>query len=674
MIKKICIVPVWLFCTGQLAAQEQQIEIEPMVVTSDTLEEDSPLTRDAAKIASVDGAASIENSQAWQQRRAINLKDMLDFVPGVFSAQRNGAESVRISVRGSGLGRQFQGGGLLLLQDNVPINTADGAFDFQAIDPWLTDYTEVYRGANGLFLGSTGLGGAVNLKSLPPSVLDYRYQFRLSAGSYDTRQGLISLANANDKHSYRVRASHFSQQGFRVQNQQRSNRFQADYGFDRGASEHRLSLFHLNTYAELPSSLSKSLIQDDPRQSRRFNVFGNFHRDLEMSRIAYHYRHQHTGQQLTEASIYYFERRLDNPVFTYINRDSDDAGFRLSWNNGANLSLGIFSQFGQQDERRRENEGGLPGADRLYREQQATTTTAFIQYRHQASGQLELMATLQGVYAERDIDEFFPQRIVSKRNYSQLNPRLGLIYNMAANSQLYANLSHSFEPPTFAELNNGNQPGINTPIRAQSADTLEIGTRGQAGAWQWDMAAYYSRVDNEFIRFRFPNGNTRTTNADNSTRLGFEMGVQWQLARNLLTQGDQLSFRTSYQWTDFSLDDDPVNGNNQIPGAPEHYLRTELLYQHASGWSVRPHLEWVPSGYFIDLANSFKADNYALLGLSVGWQPSERWRFYVEGRNLTDRTYISATLPIPDAGGVDGNYFYSGEGRSVYSGLQVMFK
>jgi len=244
-----------------------------------------------------------------------------------------------------------------------------------------------------------------------------------------------------------------------------------------------VSAFHLNTYAEWPSSLFKALIEDDPRQARRFNVIGNCHRDLELSRLAYHCSHQFADQNRLQATVYYFERRLDNPVFTYINRDSDDVGFRLSWDNGDNLSFGLFGQYGQQDERRRENERGLPGAERLYREQQASTTTAFIQYRHRFNPQLSLLGTLQGVYAERDIDEFFPQRIVSNRSYSQLNPRLGLIYELDADSQIFANLSHSFEPPTFAELNNGNQPGINTPIgrkaqirwRSVPADKKAIG-------------------------------------------------------------------------------------------------------------------------------------------------------------------------------------------------------
>ena len=673
MIKQLTALLVGISLTGTALAQDQEVEIDRMVVTSETTDSVNAINQAQNAVRALAGAATVETSEAWQQRRAINLKDILDFVPGVFTQQRNGAESVRISVRGSGLGRQFQGGGLLLLQDDVPINTADGSFDFQAVDPWLTDYTEVYRGANGMFLGASALGGAVNLKSLPPEQFNHRYQLRFSGGSYGTRQGLFSHNNSDGRHSYRLSASHFSQDGFRDQNQQRSNRLMARYGFNSGAAEHQLSLFHLNTYAELPSSLSKTLLFADPRQSRGFNINGNFHRDLELNRLSYRFNRS-TNQNRIEAVAYYFERRLDNPVFTYINRDSDDAGFRLNWYYSDNLSLGLHTQFGWQDERRRENESGLPGAERLFREQEASTTSAFIQYRHQANAQLALMATLQGVYAERDIDEIFPQRIDSKRSYSQLNPRVGLIYDINPSNQFFSNISHSFEPPTFAELNNGNQPGINTPIRAQSADTLEIGTRGQNDQWQWDVAAYYSQVDNEFIRFRFPNGNTRTTNADQSTRLGLELGVAVQLTDGLFGADDPLSLRSSYQWADFKLDDDAVNGNNKIPGIPEHYVRTELLYEHTSGWSVRPHLEWVPSAYYIDLANTFKTDSYALFGLSVGWQTSDRWRFYIEGRNLTDRIYISTSLPIPDAGGTDGNYFYSGEGRSVYSGLQVMFK
>ena len=52
-----------------------------------------------------------------------------------------------------------------LLQDGVPLNLADGGFDFQAVEPLATRYIEVYRGANSLQFGSTTLGGALNFVS-----------------------------------------------------------------------------------------------------------------------------------------------------------------------------------------------------------------------------------------------------------------------------------------------------------------------------------------------------------------------------------------------------------------------------------------------------------------------------------------------------------------------------
>jgi iron complex outermembrane receptor protein len=45
---------------------------------------------------------------------------------------------VRISVRGSGIGNASHNRGLLLAQDGVPFNEADGYGDSQIADPLLT--------------------------------------------------------------------------------------------------------------------------------------------------------------------------------------------------------------------------------------------------------------------------------------------------------------------------------------------------------------------------------------------------------------------------------------------------------------------------------------------------------------------------------------------------------
>ncbi len=111
------------------------------------------------------GGVAIVDAEDYKRGRATNLKDALDYAPGVFVQPRFGSEESRLSIRGSGIQRTFHGRGLKLMQDGVPLNLADGGFDFQAIEPLAAQYIEVYRGANALEYGSTTLGGAINFVS-----------------------------------------------------------------------------------------------------------------------------------------------------------------------------------------------------------------------------------------------------------------------------------------------------------------------------------------------------------------------------------------------------------------------------------------------------------------------------------------------------------------------------
>ena len=680
MLIAFSISPTWAEQNANNSIDQTDVAEQPVITVRDSSAKiPAPLPAEANRINAWSGSAALAVADAWQKQRAINIKDVLDFIPGVFAQQRNGAESARISIRGSGLGRQFQGGGLLLLQDGVPLNTADGSFDFQAVDPWLIDYVTVYRGANGMALGGSTLGGVINLGTTLPDQAASNL-LRLSTGSFNSQHAMAEYKPhfEDTSQNLRLRASHFKQQGFRVQNQQNSNRFDLQYlNQNPSGLQHRLALLHLNTLAELPSSLSRALIAADPTQSRGFNINGNFNRNLTLTRLSYQLADSNNYDRSWSSTFFIASKRLDNPVFTYINRDSDDAGINFNWQRDAHRIV-ITSQWGQQDELRRENEGGLPGEIRLARQQSATTTTASYQYQQQlfnlkGVAPLNLVLGLQAIHAQRDIDEIYPLSITSNRSYSQINPRIGLLYQAQDNIQWFGNLSRSFEAPTFAELNNGNQPGINTPINAQSADTFEIGGRGFSDTFSWDVSVYYSQLDDEFIRFRFPDGQTRTSNADQSTHWGLEAGWQWLVMDSWLKASDQLKLKSSYQYNQFQLHNDPTYGDNKIPGIPEHYLQTSLAYEHPSGWTISPNLEWVPTAYYIDLANSYRTENYLLTGLSCSYNSPRGYQLFIAAKNLNDQTYISTTLPIPDAGGSDGNYFYSGEGRAFYAGFSFEF-
>ncbi|MEI6162533.1 MAG: Plug domain-containing protein, partial [Roseococcus sp.] len=63
----------------------------------------------------------------------LSMRDMFEFTPGVFAQPKWGEDS-RLSIRGSGIARNFHLRGVRVFQDGIPINQADGSGDLQELD------------------------------------------------------------------------------------------------------------------------------------------------------------------------------------------------------------------------------------------------------------------------------------------------------------------------------------------------------------------------------------------------------------------------------------------------------------------------------------------------------------------------------------------------------------
>ncbi|NCU85982.1 MAG: TonB-dependent receptor, partial [Betaproteobacteria bacterium] len=211
---------------------------------------------------------------------------MLQASPGVFAQSRFGAEESRISIRGSGLQRTFHGRGLLLLQDGVPLNLADGGVDMQAIEPLATRYTEVYRGANATPYGATTLGGAINFVSFSgrdaPGL-----QARVEAGSFGYKRASVGYGFVDGKFDGFVSASEFYQDGYRDHARQNTQRAFANLGYDFGGGvRSRFFLTGVNTESQLPGNLTLAQLRANPEQANPANLTGNQQRNFQLWRIA----------------------------------------------------------------------------------------------------------------------------------------------------------------------------------------------------------------------------------------------------------------------------------------------------------------------------------------------------------------------------------------------------
>lgn len=131
-------------------------EIEPAITVPSLPEVKRAMRR-------IPGGANVIDSETYSTGRASTLQDALGYSPGVFAQSRSGAEETRLSIRGSGIQRTFHLRGIKILQDGSRLNLADGAADFQSIEPLAARYIEVFRGGNALQYGATTLGGRSTL-------------------------------------------------------------------------------------------------------------------------------------------------------------------------------------------------------------------------------------------------------------------------------------------------------------------------------------------------------------------------------------------------------------------------------------------------------------------------------------------------------------------------------
>ena len=627
------------------------------------------------KIRATAGNATFVDEKQWANQRAQTVKDMVDYTAGVFTQQRNGAESARLSIRGSGLANAFQGRGLLILQDGIPINTADGEFEFAVIDPWLVRYAEVYPGANALEFGASNFGGAINFVT-PTGQSAKGDTFRAEAGSFGTLHGQYAMGREWNGGDVFAAVTGFSQDGFREQNEQQTGRFTANLGMQ--VNEHfsnRIYISHTFSDAEIPGTLSLSEIRSNPRQANPRNLAGDYRRNLDITRIANKSAWE-SGEDRVETTLFYTYRHLDNPVTTYEYQHNNDVGLRTKYAHRYGKSqwvVGMNHQYGEVEETRQQNIAGNNGARILARNLYASTHEAYAQIDQQLAGTLYGIAGVQAAYAVRDIHEAFPTTNAQDEYYTGFSPRVGLRYYVDAQRQLFANLSRSFEPPGSAELSGGNVPGFKK-LNAQRATTAEMGARGETEGIGWQAAYFHGWLKNEFVNYRFADGTTNTINAASSTRDGVELAAHGRVKNNLFLTGDGVSLRGAYTYSRYALDNDPLYGDNTLPGVPEHYLRAEVLYEHPSGLSFGPNVEWSPADSPIDLTHSLNAPSYTLLGARALWQNDEQTlNFYVEGRNLLNKNYVATYNVIPDAQGRDGRNFYPGEGRAIYTGFRVHF-
>lgn len=660
------------FASNQATTLPQIIVQEKLSITANNTQ---TAQQQANKIA---GSVAIIDKEDLQNKSSITVQDMFLATPGVFAQSKQGQES-KLSIRGSGISRNYHLRGINLYQDGIPINLPDGSSDFQSFDPLAVNHIEVYKGANALHLGTATLGGAINFVS-PTGYAADKLSLRLEGGSFDSKRAQISSGQVFGKADYYASFSKFNSNGYRQQSNQTDSKMFSNFGYKFNQNlENRTYLSLINSKLELAGALTRVQLNNNPNVANVSNVNSKQERNFNEIRLAN--KTSYVADNFSSNfGVFVVQKRLDHPIFQVIAQDSLNYGLFADskinyqlFNKKSELLFGLNLGQGVVDSQRFTNIAGARGNQTVKGNERAQTAAFFAENHLQILPKTTLNTGAQLLYRKLTYQDKFltDGNQTGERKFYGFSPKIGAIYQAKQNMQVYGNLSGAVEPPTFTEARQTTLPGL-ANINAQKSYTAEIGIRTSKTAnsdFNFDLTFYRSDVRDELILYTVAPNTTQAINAKKTLHQGIELATENSLVKNIFGS-DSLSLKNAYTFSDFRFVKDSIYKNNKIPGNPRHFLFSQLIYKHKNSLFISPNLEAVPQGIAIDAKNNFKSKNYFAFGLNAGFDIDDNFSIFAEGRNLLNKNYAGAVDVLSQATTNNASVYYPASPRAVYFGLK----
>jgi iron complex outermembrane receptor protein len=659
----------------------------------------SPSAENAAEQKNqVSGGFTLRSAEEMARGRASNLEDLLKRTPGLFLQTDNGTEVTKVSIRGSGILSENEPLGVQFMLDGLTLNQADGEAILEDFDLATIKYVEVFRGANAFKYGSNTLGGAINLVTITGFDAD-PLRIRLEGGSFGYFRGQISFGGVTGRFDYVGSLMGRSRDGFREHSQENTERLFGDVGYKFSDNlENRFYVTLDRVDRQLPGGLTKQQLNDDPRQANADAVADDFNKKWSLVRLADKISYRNDGREF-DAGLFWFHRNMEERGFFEPNFRqgitafySDNYGVSLNFVTHDELfgrrnifTAGFSSQLEREVSQNFANLAGQRGQTTALGTTIAINAPLYVENQHYLSEKFSVLAGMQAIYAQRHFEDHFPSDDEGDQSHEQdfygWNPKIGMIYEIDKGNQVFLNFSGSWQPPSFdnmVEFADGpNSSVVYTPLEPQRARTVELGTRGEHGRFEWELSLYHSWLRNELLELNDAQGNDiGAVNVDRSSHQGIEARLDIELLDSVFLEkkkddaGDRLTFSQTYTLNDFHFDGDSVYGDNRIAGVPIHFYEADLLYTTAAGFYAGPSLQCNITRYPVDQANTLFADPYALLGFKIGFRSKRGFSVFLEAKNLTDKRFASAVDPIADAQTApDARIFHPGDGRAFYGGV-----
>ena len=683
------------------ARADLTLAIAPLAETVTVTRSDRVLSTVPNAVAVV-GAEDIDFTE-----RKSSLDEVLRGIPGLLVQNRRNyglSGGIGLSIRAPQ--PRFGLRGLAIIQDGIPITTADGTTEPGNVDLGSVRRIEVIRGPSSVLYGNSA-GGVISLFTEIDQTRRLTVSPSTQFGSYGYQRHQMRVDGHNNSGTrFMGSYSLFRTDGWRQHSAAEIRQTNIVVRQAIASSTDVSGIFnHYDApFAESPSFLTaaqagdprlpaEQLANANPRQARPFAgatvAAQNWGESARQGQGGVTLEHRFAGTQLVRATGWAARRKLDaGGVGRVIDLGREAAGVRseylgateagdtaITWTAGVDVA--------SQDDDRMEFGfrppfvvGGTEHRGNLLVDQQEEVLSAgpFAQVSVAPHPRVTVTAGVRYDYyrfraTDRKLDDGDQS---GERTMGAASPSVGVTVAATSTLNLYGNLSTAYETPTTVELSNtpDGTGGFNQLLDPERLRSAEVGIRGliEPARLQYDIAYYRARVLGALVPFQRADEQTFFDNAGESQRNGVELSLDWQPVSRVRAR---LAYtRQDFTFADFLLGGTDYGGNLE-PGAPPNRMFAGFDYAAPFGLRSSLTVRWVDE-FFLTNANAAAASNwaYTVVDLRFGWDASlggVDFRPFIGMDNLLSERYNSSA--ITNAFG--RRYYEPSPGREIYGGITL---
>ena len=668
---------------GGSATVDMSLAIAPLAETVIVTRADRDLS------AVPNSVAVVERDEIDYAQRKSSLDEALRGIPGVFVQNRRNyglSGGVSLSIRAP-LPR-FGLRGLAIIQDGIPITTADGTTEPGNVDLGSAGRIDVIRGPSSVLYGNSA-GGVVNLTTTFDPTRRLTIRPDIQFGSYGYKRQQVRVDGGNAGTQFMASVSHFQTDGFRENSAAEITQANVVVRHAVSSSTELRGVFNFYDapFSESPSFLNEADARNRPHLARDVALARRWGEGNTQGQGGLTLEHRFGGTQVFRATGWGVTRDVQAiGVFQNIELGRTGFGFRSEYLGGTRAGAagvdwiaGLDVSF-QNDDRQefRQVAPAAPGGDSTNGALQVSQTEdvrsagPFAQVGIAPTDRLRFTAGVRWDYydfkaGDRKLDDGDQS---GERTMDAVSPSVGVTIAAAPGVNIFSNFATAYETPTTVELSNTptGEGGFNQDLDPQDLRSVEVGARGliAAARLRYEAVVYVSTVDNALVTFQNPLSQDFFANAGKASRDGVELLLEW-------VPDPSFNTRFAYTYQDFVFEEF-TSGSSDFagklePGAPAHRVFVGANYTAPFGLRSGANIRWVDE-YTLNNANT--VFNWASTVVDLRFGFDGKWgdvdvRPFVGIDNVLDERYNSSA--ITNAFG--GRYYEPSPGREVYVGLTI---